>query len=91
MEEKGPQVSPHPHHGWSLGAKHPTTTITMADLLVQNTFKYLLQLALGRPFPCQLPPLDGLLLLCVQVWDGNFSTYKFFLSLLGSEFIQTLL
>jgi hypothetical protein len=28
------QVSPHLHHGWSLGA-----TTTMAGLLVQNTFK----------------------------------------------------
>jgi hypothetical protein len=37
-----PQVSPHPHHGWSLGAKQVT-------------------------IPCQLPLLDGLLLLCVQV------------------------
>jgi hypothetical protein len=48
----------------------------MADLLVQNTFKYLVQLALGRTIPCQLPLLDGLLLdglllLCVKVWDGS--------------------
>jgi hypothetical protein len=43
----------------------------MAGLLVQNTLKYLVQLALGRMIPCQLPLLDGLLLLCVQVWDGN--------------------
>jgi hypothetical protein len=43
----------------------------MADLLVQNTHKYLVQLALGGTIPCQLQLLDGLLLLCVQVWDGN--------------------
>jgi hypothetical protein len=50
----------------------------MAGLLVQNTLHHhgcslgaKLPQVPGTMIPCQLPLLDGLLLLCVQVWNGN--------------------
>jgi hypothetical protein len=91
-----PPVSPHPHHGRSLGAKHPQVrpppSPWLAGLLVQNTFKYLVQLALGRPIPTA--GWFTVAVKCGMVFKCGIATLSFFffiLSLLGSEFIQTLL